>query len=162
MPDLPLVSIITPSYNQGQFLEATLCSVLEQDYPRLEYIVIDGGSTDNSPQILERVCQPPGLLGITARPRPGACHQQRLAARPGGYPGLAEFGRCAPSRCGQPGSAGFRPISAGGCGLWSPGTHRCRRQAIANPAAAQRPGGFRPEPGAGRVRGEPAWLVLAP
>lgn len=54
MPILPLVSIITPSYNQGQFLGATLCSVLEQDYPRLEYIVIDGGSTDNSPQTLAR------------------------------------------------------------------------------------------------------------
>jgi len=50
----PLVSIVTPSYNQGQFLEATLCSVLEQDYPRLEYIVIDGGSTDNTPQMLAR------------------------------------------------------------------------------------------------------------
>ncbi len=54
MPELPFISIITPSFNQGQFLEATLCSVLEQDYPRLEYIVIDGGSSDDSRQIIER------------------------------------------------------------------------------------------------------------
>src|ERR1051325_8996633 len=54
LSDFPKVSIITPSFNQGQFLEASIQSVLEQDYPNLEYILVDGGSKDNSIEIIKK------------------------------------------------------------------------------------------------------------
>lgn len=50
----PKISIITPSFNQGQFLEETIRSVLMQHYPNLEYIIIDGGSSDDSVNIIRK------------------------------------------------------------------------------------------------------------
>lgn len=54
MTNFPLISIITPSYNQVRFIETTLRSVLDQDYPNIEYLVVDGGSDDGSVELLKR------------------------------------------------------------------------------------------------------------
>ncbi len=56
--NLPLVSIVTPSFNSGDFLEQAIQSVVGQGYPHLEHIVVDGGSTDNTLQILQRYDEP--------------------------------------------------------------------------------------------------------
>src|SRR5215212_8711829 len=52
LPEQPLVTIVTPSFNQRRFVEATIRSVLDQDYPAIEYIVKDGGSVDGTVELL--------------------------------------------------------------------------------------------------------------
>ena len=67
----PLVTIVTPSYNQGRFIAATIESVLSQDYPRIEYIVMDGASTDETAGVAGRYA---GRLEFISEPDRGQSH----------------------------------------------------------------------------------------
>jgi glycosyltransferase involved in cell wall biosynthesis len=75
----PIVTIVTPSLNQADFLEEAMVSVLEQDYPHIEYAVVDGGSTDVSPQIIRRYED--RLAWWTSGPDGGQAHALNEAFR---------------------------------------------------------------------------------
>ncbi len=68
-PALPLVSVVTPSLNQGRYLRATIESVLGQGYPNLEYLVIDGGSADESLEVLRSYAGEPRMRWLSAPDR---------------------------------------------------------------------------------------------
>ncbi|QNF28467.1 glycosyltransferase family 2 protein [Metabacillus elymi] len=72
--NLPLVSIITPSYNQGKFIRETIESVLKQDYMKLEHIVIDGGSSDETLQILKEYSNLDSRFRFVSEPDNGQSH----------------------------------------------------------------------------------------
>lgn len=71
MKNFPKISIITPSFNQGQFIEKTICSVLDQGYPNVEHIIVDGGSHDNTVEVLQRYT---GRIVWCSEPDRGQAH----------------------------------------------------------------------------------------
>jgi glycosyltransferase involved in cell wall biosynthesis len=81
VPTPPAISVVTPSLNQGRFLADSLDSVAHQDYPFVEHIVVEGGSTDESATVLKRYGQYPHLRVIEAIPPQGQSHAVNVGFR---------------------------------------------------------------------------------
>ncbi len=78
MPTHPLVSVVIPSYNAARFIERTLRSAVGQTYPNMEIIVVDDGSTDETPQIVESFCQQDGRVVLLRKDNGGVATARNL------------------------------------------------------------------------------------
>ena len=111
-PELPLVSIVTPCLNAARFIEETIESVLAQDYPRIEYIVMDGGSTDGTFDILRRYELQPERFKWTSEQDRGAADaiNRGFAQSPRRNFHVSQRRRCLSARRGLRRRAGVQRI----------------------------------------------------